>query len=461
MNSLNHQFQEHRQGAITAHFSTQFLDEVDQYLQRYPQTSCVDIFLHDLNGHVRGKRIDVNQLANLAQGCYFPLSIYAMSLEGTVVEASGLGKGIGEPDQFCIPVLGTLQANAIDPETHAQLLLTMQENDGRDCLLEPRNLLKNMMLQLHAQHYYPVMTAELEFYLFKQDMEQVAFNQSAENQSFDVDALDENQHILELIKQHAERQGIEIISIVAESAPGQYELNLLHTADLLTLADQIMSLKRMIRQLAQQHQLRACFMAKPSLHQAGSGLHFHMSIRNEMKSNIFADSEDGQGGVALYRVIAGLLELMPASMAILAPNINSFRRFKLGNHVPLEANWGNNNRNVAIRIPCSDLANTRIEYRVAGADANPYLVMCVILIGTLYGLSHEVLLPERADVLDETDPQVFLANNQLDALKLFQQSQVLSNYFTPSFMSLWSTCKQYEYQSIHNQMTQMELQWGI
>lgn len=463
MNSLNHLFQDHLQHALpeAQAYAEQFLQEVENYLQRFPETDCVDIFLHDLNGHLRGKRIDVNQLAGLAQGCYFPLSIYAMSLEGQVVEDSGLGKFIGEPDQFCLPVLGSLQPNAIDPDSHAQLFLTMQEHDGRDCMLEPRNLLKNIMGELHTKQYYPVMTAELEFYLFKQNSDSASVDSLAENQSFDVDALDDNQHILELIKQHAAEQGIEIISIVAESSSGQYELNLLHTDDLLSLADQIMALKRMIRQLAQQHQLRASFMAKPNLHQAGSGLHFHMSICDQLQQNIFANKASKHGSAELYKAIAGLIELMPASMAILAPNINSFRRFKQGNHVPLEANWGSNNRNVAVRIPCSDIDNTRLEYRVAGADANPYLAMCVILIGALYGLTREVSLPPAADAMQASDPHLFLANNQLDALQQFQQNAVLKHYLGLPFMSLWSTCKQFEYQSIHNQMTQMEQQWGI
>lgn len=464
MNSLNYLLQDHQSLDSVAEpelYAAQFAQEVQNYLERFPATDCVDIFLHDLNGHLRGKRIDVTQLAGLAQGCYFPLSIYAMSLEGQVVEASGLGKFIGEPDQFCLPILGSLQPNAIDPTSHAQLFLTMQEHDGRDCMLEPRNLLKNMVAELHARQYYPVMTAELEFYLFKANQETDAADHLTENQSFDVDALDDNQHILELIKQHAALQGIEIISIVAESSQGQYELNLLHTADLLSLADQIMALKRMIRQLAQQHQLRASFMAKPNLHQAGSGLHFHMSICDQFQHNIFANKASKHGSTELYQAIAGLLELMPASMAILAPNINSFRRFKQGNHVPLEASWGSNNRNVAVRIPCSDIENTRLEYRVAGADANPYLAMCVILIGALYGLTHEVKLPPAVDAKQAADPQLFLANNQVDALQLFEQNTILKHYLGAGFMALWSTCKQFEYQSIHNQMTQMELQWGI
>ncbi|MFI7966931.1 glutamine synthetase, partial [Acinetobacter baumannii] len=76
-----------------------FLKEVDEYLSLYPHTQHMDIYLHDLNGHIRGKRIDVKSLKNLSNGCYFPLSVYAMSLDGKVIEETGLGKYIGEPDR--------------------------------------------------------------------------------------------------------------------------------------------------------------------------------------------------------------------------------------------------------------------------------------------------------------------------------------------------------------------------
>lgn len=99
----------------------------------------------------------INSLKGLAKGCYFPVSVYAMSLDGEVVEASGLGKYIGEPDQMCKPILDSLRPSAYAPTTHAQLFLSMQEDDGSDCMLEPRNILKKILNQLHEQHFFPVM----------------------------------------------------------------------------------------------------------------------------------------------------------------------------------------------------------------------------------------------------------------------------------------------------------------
>ncbi len=95
-------------------------------------------------------------------------------------------------------------------------------------------------------------------------------------------------------------------------------------------------------------------------------------------------------------MLAGMIDLMPSSMALLAPNVNSYRRFQPGMYVPTQASWGHNNRTVALRIPCGDRHNHRVEYRVAGADANPYLVMAAIFAGILHGLDNELPLQGRS-----------------------------------------------------------------
>ncbi|MDA3481772.1 glutamine synthetase family protein [Acinetobacter baumannii] len=436
-----------------------FLKEVDEYLSLYPHTQHIDICLHDLNGHIRGKRIDVKSLKNLSNGCYFPLSVYAMSLDGKVIEETGLGKYIGEPDRLCLPILGSLQPNALSPELNAQLYLSMQEEDGSDCRYEPRNILKKLLNQLHANNYFPIMAAELEFYLFSPQHQSET---CIENQCFDIDAPNNYQQVLDEVEKAALLQSIEITAIVAESSLGQYELNLQHSHDILKLCDQINALKRIVKQVARKHDLTACFMAKPNLAKAGSGMHFHMSMLNQYHQNIFSSEvEKDELSAKLLSAISGLIELMPASMAILAPNINSYRRFKIGHHVPLEANWDTNNRNVAIRIPCSDVQNQRLEYRVAGADCNPYLVTATILAGASYGLSHKLPLPKPAHLLKFPDEHILLANNQPEALKIFKGSLILKGYLGADFVEHWYTVKQAEYQSIYSQMTEAEQHWDI
>ncbi|WP_151957661.1 glutamine synthetase family protein [Acinetobacter guillouiae] len=440
-----------------------FNKETQQYLEDYPETQFIDICLHDLNGHLRGKRIEVNALHQLQKGCYFPLSIYAMSLDGQVVEESGLGKYIGEPDRLCMPVLGSLKPCADQPNQHAQLLLTMKSDDGSDCVIEPRNILKRILLTLHQMHYFPMMAGEIEFYLSK-NIQDAPFSPQSDplsTQCFDVDTPHNFQTVIQQIELEAKRQNIDLTGVVAESASGQFELNIQHSDNILKLCDDIMCIKRMIRQIAMQHGLKASFMAKPNMAKAGSGMHFHMSIRNQWQDNLFKIDQLKNPNPIMHKVIAGLLDLMPASMAILAPNINAFRRFQLGNHVPLEANWGFNNRNVAIRIPCSDQDNQRLEYRVAGADVNPYLCVATILTGVLHGLHASLDLPQSIQQVKVINSQHFLPSHQLEALQLFEKHTVFKQYFGSDFIQLWCACKKFEYQSVINKITNAELEWGI
>jgi len=251
-----------------------------------------------------------------------------------------------------------------------------------------------------------------------------------------------------------------ITGIISEASSGQYEINLQHTCDLLKLCDQIMLLKRTIKQISNKHGFRANFLAKPDLLKAGSGMHFHMSLLDQDQNNIFS-SQHTELSVDLLNVISGLLSLMPSSMAILAPNLNSFRRFKMGYHVPLEANWGLNNRNVAIRIPCSDQENQRLEYRVAGADCNPYLSIAMILIGTLYGLTHQLEVPKQINQGTFKSKHHLLPIEQLEALKLFKNNKILVDYLGKAFIDLWCTVKQAEHQSVYSQITSVEKGWDV
>ncbi|HGY5903143.1 TPA: glutamine synthetase family protein, partial [Serratia marcescens] len=333
-----------------------FRKELEHYLQRYPDTEQLDIYLHDLNGQLRGKRLPIAEAFGLEKGCYFPLSIYALDLHGRVIEESGLGQRAGEPDRLCLPVPGTLRPCARDPERHAQLLLTMQNADGGACELEPRVVLQRVLKRLHERNCFPVVAAELEFYL--QDPQHPAEAETCPTQSFAVDAPERHHALLSDIERHARLQNLPLTGVVAEAASGQYELNLHHSRRVLEACDQIMALKRLTRQIAEQHHQHACFMAKPCAHAAGSGLHFHISLQDEHGENLLTGAP-GELSDNMQQAMAGMLALMPASMAILAPNINAFRRFRPGMHVPLRASWGHNNRTVALRLPCADSANQR------------------------------------------------------------------------------------------------------
>ncbi len=447
-----------------------FQQEVKNWLERHPETQYVDILLNDLNGVFRGKRIPVSALARLEKGCYFPASVFAMDILGNTVEEAGLGQSLGEPDNLCLPVHGTLVPSAADPQHIAQLLLTMCNQDGTPFDVEPRNVLNRLWQQLRNRGLFPVVAVELEFYLVDKKRDAEGYIQppcapgsddrNRQSQVYSLDNLDHFADVLRDIDALARLQGIPADGALAEASPGQFEINLHHTRDVLSACDHAIQLKRLIRQVAENHGMTATFMAKPYEGYAGSGMHVHISMLDAADHNAFA-CDDGSDSPLLKRTLAGMIDLMPASMALLAPNVNAFRRFVPDAYVPLQASWGHNNRTVALRIPCGDLESRRIEYRVAGADANPYLVMATILAGMLHGLDTQLPLPQPVKGNGHEAEGLALPIRQSDALYAFESSYPLQKLLGEKFAKVWFSCKNYELMQFERLITATEIDWML
>ena len=447
-----------------------FQIEVKTYLERHPETQYVDLLLNDLNGVFRGKRIPFASLAKAEKGCYFPASVYAMDILGNTVEAAGLGQALGEPDNICLPVSGTLIPSASDPLHLAQVLLTMRHQDGTPFDVEPRNVLNNLWQQLRNRGLFPVVAVELEFYLVDKKRDAEGYIQppcapgsderNRQSQVYSLDNLDRFAAVLGDIDALAGLQGIPADGALAEASPGQFEINLHHTRNVLSACDHAILLKRLVRQVAEQHQMNATFMAKPYEEYAGSGMHVHISMLDAADHNAFA-RDDGSDSPLLKRALAGMIDLMPASMALLAPNVNAFRRFLPDAFVPLQASWGHNNRTVALRIPCGDLDNHRVEYRVAGADANPYLVVAAILAGILHGIDNQLPLPPPVKGNGHQAAGNPLPIRQSDALVEFEQNYPLQKLLGKRFGFVWHSCKHHELMHFERLITATEIDWML
>ena len=450
--------------------SSAFQREIAHYLERYPATQYIDILLTDLNGSFRGKRIPISGLKKIEKGCYFPASVFAMDILGNVVEEAGLGQELGEPDRVCLPVLGTLTPSAADPQHIGQVLLTMLDEDGTPFDVEPRNVLDRIWQALRQRGLFPVVAVELEFYLIDRQRDAEGYLQppcapgtqerNVQSQVYSLDNLNHFSGVLNDIDRLAQMQGLPADGAVAEASPGQFEVNLNHTDNVLQACDHALALKRLVRQVAEHHDMHATFMAKPYEEHAGSGMHVHISMVDSAGHNLFAEA-DGEDSVLLKQVLAGMIALMPASMAILAPNVNAFRRFQPGMYVPVQASWGHNNRTVALRIPCGDAENHRVEYRVAGADANPYLVVAVILAGMLYGLDTQLPLPEPVTGNGLEQEGVPLPIRQSDALYEFEHQHELTHYLGARFSHVYNACKQDELMQFERMVTETEIDWML
>ncbi|ALB64465.1 gamma-glutamylputrescine synthetase [Cronobacter condimenti 1330] len=421
---------------------SRFRQEAQAYLREYPHTRYVDICLYDLNGCRRGKRLSVETLLSLADGCYFPLSVYHMDAEGQVTPAA---VAHSEPDRLCLPISGTLRPCASDPQHHAQVLLSMQNPDGTGCTLEPRVVLERLLARFHARGLYPVMAPEVEFYL------QAVDGAPPTSRCFDIDMPDRDNALLEAMDAEARRQGLPLCGIVAEADAGQFELNFRHTGRVVAMCDQVLAARRLVHQVAEKQGYHASFMAKPRASLAGSGLHFHVSLNDPQGSNLFA-SEAGCPNVMMRRSLSGLLALMPASVALVAPGANAFRRLRKNLNEPLFSSWGYNDRSAALRLPCADAAGQRIEYRLASADANPYLVAAVMLAGILYGLDHPLPLPQAGAKKELPALPLFWP----DALACFQEADWLRAQLGTPFSDAWLACKHQELARFESEVTDAE-----
>jgi glutamine synthetase len=189
---------------------------------------------------------------------------------------------------------------------------------------------------------------------------------------------------------------------------------------------------------------------------AGSGLHIHVSLLDESGRNIFA-AANPLDSKPLRHVIAGTLATLGDGMALCAPGPNSYRRFRAEAYVPLHPTWSINNRGSAIRVPASDADNLRIEHRLAGADANPYLVLAWVLGGMLYGLERSL---EPPPVLtgnayeQDGDP---LPVNWSAAIEQFSRSEFARICLGEKFVKLFTTVKRAEMEEFNTWITPLEI----
>ncbi len=439
-------------------------------LQQMPGCEMIDLILPDLNGLLRGKRVTRDALGKIYDsGVCLPMSLIATDITGNTVEETGLGYAIGDEDRICRPVPGSLRPVPWQKKPMAQLLLSMEDANGGVFSANPREVLKSVLDRYTALGLTPVVAVELEFYLLDAELTvdgrpQTSINpatriRNSTTQVYYMEDLNDYQAFTNHLADICRAQAIPADTAVAEYAPGQFEINLKHRADALQACDDAIYLKRAIKAVAGQHHMLASFMAKPFVNQAGSGMHIHVSLLDREGRNVFAGTPQAPSPLML-NAIGGLQATARDCMLILAPHANSYRRFVLNAFVPLNDCWGYNNRTVAMRIPHSDAANARIEHRIAGADANPYLVTAAVLAGMLHGLE------TRAD---PGPPIVGNAYEQIEARTLywrdtvadFMASDFIVDTFGAQFRHIYGQQKLKELRSFYTEVTTLEYEWYL
>jgi len=445
-------------------------NEASTFLKAHPETVFVDLLIADMNGVVRGKRVERAALPKVYEkGINLPASIFALDINGSTVESSGLGLDIGEADRICFPIPGTLSVEPWQKRPTAQLLMTMHELEGEPFFADPREVLRQVVQKFDELGLTICAAFELEFYLIDQEningrpqppRSPISGKRPHSTQVYLIDDLDEYADCLQDMLEAAKVQGIPADAIVKESAPAQFEVNLHHTKDAIKACDYAVLLKRLIKNIAYDHEMDSTFMAKPYPGQAGNGLHVHISLLDKEGNNIFA-SEDPTQNEALRHAVGGVLETMSASMAFLCPNVNSYRRFGANFYVPNTPSWALDNRTVALRVPTGSPDAVRIEHRVAGADANPYLMMAVILAGIHHGLTHKIEPSEPVEGNAYEQLEASLPNNLRDALRELDDNEILARYIDPKYIDIFVACKEAELEEFETTISDLEYNWYL
>ncbi len=438
--------------------------EADWFLRAHPEITTIEALLPDCNGVMRGKWLPRHKLGKIFDGeLKLPKTALSLDIWGRDVEE--LVFASGDADGICRPVEGSLlptpwAANG----QHGQIMLSMFNADGSPYMGDPRHVLKQVVARFQEAGWKPVVAAELEFSLVTWDQStpihtcpSPAGGTPVGGNTYGLDVLNDHFQMIEDIRIACELQDLPFDGIVKESAPSQYEINMQHVDSPVLAAKQILQMKRLIKGVAAKHGLIASFMAKPFEDEAGNGMHVHCSLLDEQGNNIFNDGSE-LGTDLLRHAIGGCLRYMPDSVAIFAPTYNAYRRFQPGCHAPTFPSWGYENRTVAIRVPAGNNAARRLEHRVAGADANPYLLFAVLLSAMLEGIKQNLDPGEPITGDGYSQERDLLPVYIQDAVKIFSESEFIKTNLGSEVQRIYALTKEQEIAEFRKRITTLEYQ---
>ena len=437
---------------------TDFLDEFAAYAAARGIPDRIELLLPDINAIHRGKWLPGDDAKKLVSGAVrLPISTYAPNILGEEIAETGLGIAYGDPDGVLVPVAGTLKPVPWAEGHVAQVQVEMTEDGETTSDLSTRDKLAAMVARFAERGLKPVIASELEFYILhpRETPEEPPSPppHAPEAQNYELNVLDRTQEILVEIQAACAEQGLATDSLIAEYGPGQYEINFHHTDDALEAADTAVLFRRLVRGVVVGHGMEATFMAKPYAEHPGNGMHVHVSVLGP-DGNIFS-GRDGTVSETLGHAVAGVLATMPDAQAVLAPHLNSFRRFAPGSFSPNRPDWGLDHRGAAVRLPDTEGPAARLEHRIGGADCNPYLAITAILGGILYGLDRKLDLPLPID--DPGAPQPApLAHDWRAAVNRFAASDFIADIYGERFRHIYATLKYDEIAKLTAEITPVE-----
>ena len=420
----------------------------------------------DVDGVLRGKYISLEKFFSAVEsGLGFCDVIFGWDSSDVLYDNVSLtGWHTGYPDALARIDLSTFRPLTWEPHT-AFFLVDFFKKDGTPLPASPRQVLRRVLERIDAGGYTPKASVEYEFFLFREDPHSARQKHYRDMTPlspgmFGYSFLRSSVHSdwAHAILDTTRAMDIELEGFHTETGPGVYEAAIRYDHP-LRAADKAALFKTVVKVVAQKHGLMATFMAKwnPSLPGCGGHIHQSLSDREGKKSLFYDRNPDGQMSDLMRHYLAGQLALMREFAVMFCPTVNSYKRAVPGTWAPTNVTWGIDNRTTALRAICAGPKSTRIEHRLPGADANPYLSLAASLASGLYGVEKELeLSAPSANAYESRAPD--LPSGLAEATCLFRASSAAREYFGDEFVEHYAATRDWETRQSRRAVTDWELE---
>lgn len=374
-----------------------------------------------------------------------------------------------ESDMLARPDAATFQLLPWRGESNpvARMFCDITTRDGEPARSDPRTILKRALAKAADMGFTCYVHPEVEFYLFypETDPEKVPVPIDSASYFDHVSRSTAHDFRREAIL-NLEEMGISVEFSHHEAGPGQNEIDLRYS-DALSMADNLMTFRAIIEEVAIQQGVQASFMPKPLIEAPGSGMHTHISLF-EGEHNAFADPTGPYGLSKTGRqFMAGLLRHAREITAITNQHVNSYKRLWGGDEAPSYVCWGPGNRSALIRLPGykpAKVQSARLEYRALDSAVNPYLAFAAMLRAGLAGIEGDYELPEPADtdvfLMSDMERKVAgieaLPGSLVEAIGVMRQSELVAETLGEDCFDYFIRDKQHEWQQYRRQVTPAE-----
>ena len=401
------------------------------------------------------------------------VAITATELENAFSEGIGFdGSSIDgfarvqEADMIAVPDAGTFQVLPWRPESQgvARMFCDILTPDGQPFAADPRQVLKRNLQRAADLGFTFYVHPEMEFFLFASPDEAEPLDSGT---YFDMTPLDVQSDFRRQAINTLEKMGISVEFSHHEVAPSQHEIDLRY-ADALTMADNIMTFRLVVKETALARGVYATFMPKPLEGQWGNAMHLHLSLF-EGDNNAFHDEGSPYHLSKTARAFtAGMLRHAREITAVTNQWINSYKRLVPGFEAPVYVSWGSSNRSALVRVPMHKPrkgASTRIEYRAPDPACNPYLAFASILSAGLKGVEEGYELPEEAEdnIYEMTSAERAAAGitrlpaNLGEALSIMEDSELVAETLGEHLFEFFLANKRREWDQYTAHVTEFEL----